>query len=485
MHPGAIAAERPTQDAVVLGATRRSYAELDRASRRLALLAREYGLGRGDVLALLAPNGPGFLAGAWAAQRSGLYLLPLGTRLTAADIAYILADSGARLLLADGACAAHAALALETLAPGARPSMLPLDAALWAPGEGPADPDPVEGGDMLYTSGTTGRPKGVRRPLDHAPLGAQLARAERLQELFGMDGNSVFLSPAPLYHAAPLRFAMALLRLGGTLLLMPRFEPDEALALIDSEDVTHSQWVPTMFARLLALPDDQRRAYRGRKHRVAIHAGAPCPPPQKRAMIDWWGPILQEYYSGTESVGFTHISSEEWLRKPGSVGRPWRCAVHIVDDEGRELPPGQRGGVYFSGRGAPAYHNAPDKTADATLANGWSTMGDIGYVDEDGYLFLTDRRAFTIISGGVNVYPREVEDALREHPAIAEAAVFGSGDEDLGEVVTAVVSPHPERRRTFSSPGTSTRPPRSASPASSCRGSSLSRPSCRSPTAAS
>jgi len=160
-------------------------------------------------------------------------------------------------------------------------------------------------------------------------------------------------------------------------------------------------------------------------------------------MIDWWGPILQEYYSGTESVGFTHISSKEWLCKPGSVGRPWRCTVHIVDDDGRELPPGQRGGVDFSGRGAPAYHNAPDKTADATLANGWSTMGDIGYVDEDGYLFLTDRRAFTIISGGVNVYPREVEDALREHPAVAEAAVFGSSDEDLGEVVTAVVSPAP------------------------------------------
>ncbi len=443
MHPGAIAAERPTRDAVVLGSTRRSYAELDRASRRLAVRARARGLARGDVLAVLARNGPEFMAGAWAAQRSGLYLLPLGTRLYAADLAYILGDSGARFLLADAEHGSLATAALDQLPAAQRPVLEPLGDSLWATGAAPPDPDPVEGGDMLYTSGTTGRPKGVRRPLAHAPLGSELARAARLQELFAMDGSSVFLSPAPLYHAAPLRFAMALLRLGGTLLLMPRFDAADALALIDREGVTHSQWVPTMFARLLALPAAAREAYRGRRHRVAIHAGAPCPQAQKRAMIDWWGPILQEYYSGTESVGFTHIRSEEWLRKPGSVGRPWRCALHIVGDDGRELPPGERGTVYFSGRGAPAYHNAPEKTADATLPNGWSTMGDIGYVDEDGYLFLTDRRAFTIISGGVNVYPQEVEDALREHPAVAEAAVFGSADRDLGEIVTAVVSPAP------------------------------------------
>lgn len=447
MHPGAIAEQRPDHPAVILGDEMRSYAELDRASRRLAVAAREEGLGRSDVLAILAPNGPAFMAAVWAAQRSGLYALPVGTRLTAREVAYVLADSGTPLLFTTAEYERLARQALDSLPADTRRPVLRVLAgsgadaapALWDGGDDPRDPDPVEGGDMLYTSGTTGRPKGVKRPLVHARLGSDVARAERLQELFHMEAGTVFLSPAPLYHAAPLRFALALHRLGGTLVLMPRFDAASALELIDEAGVTHSQWVPTMFSRLLALPEETRACYQGKHHRVAIHAGAPCPVAVKRAMIAWWGPILQEYYSGTESVGFTHITSEEWLDRPGSVGRPWRCEVHILDEAGEELPPREVGTVYFSGRGGPAYHNAPGKTAEATDHRGRATMGDLGYVDADGYLYLTDRKAFTIISGGVNIYPREVEDALRGHPAVQEVAVFGAPDEDFGEAVTAVV----------------------------------------------
>lgn len=460
MHPGAIAATRPQAIAIICGTRRVSYAALDAASRRLALLARERGLERGEVLAILAGNTPEFLAAAWAAQRSGLYALPIGTRLTAPEVAYILADSGARLLLCDRERQSVALAALEFASGAATgaasgaatgmtdsrgmdtgPAMQVLDAvpALFDEDGAPLDVDPVEGGDMLYTSGTTGRPKGVRRPLPLTPLGSELARAQRLQSLFHMDGDSVFLSPAPLYHAAPLRFSMALLRLGGTLVLLPRFDPVAALDALQMHAVTHSQWVPTMFSRLLALDEQRRGALHAPAHRVAIHAGAPCPAAVKRRMIAWWGPILHEYYSGTESIGFTHLDSHEWLRHPGSVGRPWNCAVHILDDTGEELPPGSVGTVYFSGRGTPAYHGAPEKTAAALSPQGYATMGDLGYVDEEGYLFLTDRRAFTIISGGVNVYPREIEDALHADGRVAAAAVFGVTDEDLGEAVTAVV----------------------------------------------
>ena len=440
MHPGAIARANPGATAVICGARRVSYAALDAASRRLAALAREHSLARGDVLAILAGNGPEFLAAAWAAQRSGLYALPIGTRLTAPEVAYILGDSAAPLLLCDSERAPLAAAAAAGLGDGA-PQTLTLETLpeLYRVAAAPVDVDPVEGGDMLYTSGTTGRPKGVRRPLALAPLGSELARAQRLQALFHMDAGSVFLSPAPLYHAAPLRFSMALLRIGGTLVLLPRFDPAAALAALQTHGVTHSQWVPTMFSRLLGLDAAQRSALRAPAHRVAIHAGAPCPAAVKRRMIDWWGPILHEYYSGTESVGFTHLDSHEWLRHPGSVGRPRGCEVHILDDAGQELPPGNVGTVYFSGRGQPAYHNAPAKTAAALSPQGYATMGDLGYVDAEGYLYLTDRRAFTIISGGVNVYPREIEDALHGDSRVAAAAVFGVPDADLGEAVTAVV----------------------------------------------
>jgi fatty-acyl-CoA synthase len=256
-----------------------------------------------------------------------------------------------------------------------------------------------------------------------------------------MDETTVFLSPAPLYHAAPYRFATTVLRLGGTVELMSRFDAEGALDRL--EHATHSQWVPTMFSRLLDLPDRVRTAHQAPKHVRAIHAGAPCPPRIKRAMIDWWGPILHEYYSGTESVGFTHIESSDWLDRPGSVGRPWGCEVHILDADGAEVPVGQTGSVYFSGKSGLSYHNAPEKT-DAAHKGGLATMGDIGHVDKDGFLYLTDRQAFTILSGGVNVYPREVEDALSDHPDVAQIAVIGVPDADFGQAVQAVVETRPE-----------------------------------------
>ncbi len=294
----------------------------------------------------------------------------------------------------------------------------------------------IEGSDMLYTSGTTGKPKGVKRPLARASLGSDARRTDRARDLFGMDEQTVFLSPAPLYHAAPLRYAMTVQRLGGTVVAMERFDAARALDLIVAEKVTHSQWVPTMFSRILALPD---RPAATDHHVCAIHAGAPCPQEVKRRMIALWGPILHEYYSGTEAVGFTHITSAEWLAHPGSVGRAYGSTIHILDEDDGEVPTGETGRVFFESRTAHAYHGDTDKTAAATSAQGWATMGDIGHLDGEGFLYLTDRAAFTIISGGANIYPAQVEEALMADPAVVDCAVFGVPDADLGEAVQAVV----------------------------------------------
>jgi len=430
-HPGLVAAASPDRLAAVFGETRMRYAELDHWSSDAAARLHAAGLVPGDTVALFAGNGCDFLAAAWAVQRSGLYLLPVPAQATAAELAYLLTDSGARALIHgndQAPTAATASVQRSTLAEVLAPCAAPRAPA-------------VEGGDMLYTSGTTGRPKGVKRPLSLAPLGSETRRTARARLLFGLDGDSVLLSPAPLYHAAPLRFAMNLLRVGGTVVGLARFDAEAALAAIAAHQVTHSQWVPTMLARLLALPAALRNAHDLSTHRCAIHAGAPCPPHIKRGMIDWWGPILHEYYSGTESLGFTHATSAEWLARPGTVGRAHGCRIHVLGADGNELEPGATGAVYFSGTAGLAYHNAPDKTAAAHSAHGWATMGDIGHLDADGYLFLTDRAAFTIISGGVNVYPREIEDALAALPGVADCAVFGVADADLGEVVMAVVQP--------------------------------------------
>lgn len=418
LHPGAIAATAPARAAVVIDGAVLTYAALAERSEQLAGRLAALGCSPGGTVALILGNGVEFFVAAWAAQISGLYFVPLSERLTPTERDYILADSGAKVVLT------HDADLPRALVP-----------AQW--GIGATVPFArIEGSDMLYTSGTTGRPKGVKRPLSRAPLGSDGRRAERARALFGMDADTVFLSPAPLYHAAPLRWAMTVLRLGGTVVAMKKFDAAEALALLAEHRVTHSQWVPTMFARMLALAE---RPANSPSHICAIHAGAPCPPDIKRRMIDWWGPILHEYYSGTEAVGFTHITSAEWLERPGSVGRAYGAAIHILDEDDTPLPLGATGGVFFESATPHAYHNAPEKAAAATSRQGYATMGDIGHVDADGYLWLTDRASFTIISGGANIYPAEVEAALMSDPAIVDCAVFGVPDADLGEVVQAVV----------------------------------------------
>lgn len=431
LHPGSIAAQFPDRPAVIFKDRQLSYGALDAYSHATAAMLHSNGLMQGDVIAMLIGNCPEFFTIAWAAQRSGLYYLPIPTQLTANEIAYILKDSGAKALFVDPdhlSLAHKAAAGLDLEIYGAHP-----------PDGHYPEPPAIEGGDMLYTSGTTGKPKGVRYPLSGKPLGSDGKRTERAKVLFDLDGDSVFLSPAPLYHAAPLRFTMNLLRVGATIIGMHKFDAAGALSLIETHRVTHSQWVPTMFNRLLMLPKSERTQHDLSSHRVAIHAGAPCVPDLKRQMIDWWGPILHEYYSGTESVGFTHVTSRQWLDRPGTVGIPYGCTIHILDDEGEVLPSGKIGAVYFEGKAGLAYHNDALKTAAVHDANGWATMGDIGYVDDDGYLFLTDRRAFTIISGGVNIYPSEIEAVLASHAAVYDTAVFGIRDADFGESVFALV----------------------------------------------
>ena len=447
--PAHFAKIHPEKSAVILGDHVLSYAQLDGRSASTARLFRACGLGVGSVVALLTENNVDTFVVSWATQRSGLYLVPIGTKLTAVEIAYILSDCQAGILVCSSAMVPLAQAAIAAL--GAEGQSLQVfefggtgdhyDAlvnAAYACAH--HDLVEVEGADMLYTSGTTGRPKGVKRALSGVAFGADTSRSDRSRDLFDMDGETVFLSPAPLYHAAPLRFAMSVHRLGGTVVLMDRFDAIAAWGLLHSHGVTHSQWAPTMFNRLLGTKAVLTPHALPQHHRVAIHAGAPCPIPVKHAMVEWWGPILHEYYSGTESIGFTHIDSHDWLKKVGSVGQPIGCKAHIVDAAtGNSLPPLHTGGVYFEGRATLSYHNGDDKTAAATHANGWATMGDIGHLDADGFLFLTDRVAFTIISGGVNIYPKEVEDALMQIDFIDDVAVFGISDADLGEAVTAAI----------------------------------------------
>ena len=298
------------------------------------------------------------------------------------------------------------------------------------------------GAGMLYSSGTTGRPKGIVHSIPEAKVTDLPAPSGQPNPPYGFGPNSIYLSPAPLYHAAPFGFTINIQRVGGTVVVMPRFDALDALRCIEQFAVTHSQWVPTMFVRMLKLPDKDRARYNLSSHECAIHAAAPCPVDVKRQMIEWWGPIIEEYYAGTEGIGSTRISSMEWLEHPGSVGQTKGGEIHICDENGIEQPLGQPGIIYFAQqRPSFHYHHAPEKTRDARHPEheNWSTLGDIGYLDADGYLFLTDRRSFMIVSGGVNIYPQEIENALIMHPSVFDVAVFGVPNEDFGEEVKAVV----------------------------------------------
>jgi acyl-CoA synthetase (AMP-forming)/AMP-acid ligase II len=427
-----------------------SFGELERRSRAAALLLRAHGLGRDDAVCMLVPNRAEFFELAWAAQRTGLRWTPLNTHLNADDAAYIVGDTGATVIVADaslGALAIAIAEAVPALVHrfscnGAIDGFAPYEAARDGLLGQPLG-DESEGIDMLYSSGTTGRPKGVRFPLPDGPIGTPGRIDVLTAEVYGGTAASRFLCPAPLYHAAPLRFSMAFQRLGATVVLQDRFDASQVLAAIDVHAITHTALVPTMFSRLLKLPAAERLAADTSSLRHVIHGAAPCPPDVKRAMIDWWGPVLDEYYAATEGVGYCSITSEEWLARPGSVGRPVRGRAHVLDEDGRELGPTEVGLVYFETDGAFEYHNDAAKTASVKNARGWVTLGDIGWVDRDGYLYLTDREADVIISGGVNIYPREAEDVLITHPAVDDVGVIGEPDAEMGERTVAVVKLRP------------------------------------------
>lgn len=449
MHPGEIARRAPTRPAVVMGATGETvtYQELDDRANRLSRLFRSKGLQPGSTMAILLKNEPRFCEVAWAAQRSGLYYTAVNWHLTPDEAAYIINDSGAELVIASHDLAEQAAALDPARVPAVRTRVMIggvcpgwesyEDAVSGLPAE--PIPDECEGDFILYSSGTTGRPKGIKRPLTLAPLGKDPLRLTGFLRNLGMGDGDVYLSPAPLYHAAPLSWMVTAQRLGATVVVMERFDPLQCLQLIESYRVTHAQFVPTMFIRMLKLPKQERESRDTTSLRAVVHSAAPCPVEIKRQMIDWWGPIIHEYYSSTEGIGATWVNSELWLRHPGTVGKVGYGKVHILDNAGNELQAGQVGVVWFEGGRRLEYHNDPEKTAAATNRRGWATVGDIGYVDEDGYLYLTDRESFVIISGGVNIYPQEIENVLVTHPKVMDAAVIGVPNEDLGEEVKAIV----------------------------------------------
>ena len=453
MYPAYFAQTSPDKPAAIAagsGATL-TFAELDERSAALAGFFYEQGLRTGDAVAVFLENNLAYFEVAWATLRSGLYMVTVSRYATADDVAYMINDSGAKAVvssvsLADVACessAAAPACSLRLMVGGQRSGWLPYEQTVAA-----ASPLATalerKGDHMPYSSGTTGRPKGIRRPLEEGALADGFMSHAPVHELYGMDTETIYLSPAPLYHTAPIQFCLRVQTAGGTVVMMERFDAQAALEAIQRFRITHSQWVPTMFVRMLKLPDAERLDWDLSSHRCAIHAAAPCPVVVKRQIIEWWGPIVEEYYAGSERNGSTRISSDEWLAKPGSVGKPSNCAVHICNEDGTEQPVGEAGIVYFDQPGANfVYHNAPDKTRDSTHAqnSSWTTLGDVGYLDEDGYLFLTDRKSFMIISGGVNIYPRIIEDALIVHPDITDVAVIGVPNEEFGEEVKAIVEP--------------------------------------------
>ncbi|MEU5851396.1 acyl-CoA synthetase [Saccharopolyspora shandongensis] len=456
MYPGMHAAANPGKPALIMAGSgeRLTYRELDDRSLRLANLLRAAGLAKGDVVALLTDNSVHAYEVYWAAVRSGLYVCAVNNHLQSDEIAYIVNDSGASALVVSAALGELAEDVADRV-PGVRvrmayggsvPGYEDYEKALAAASDEVPAVQP-RGADLLYSSGTTGRPKGIKPNLPDRQVdepGDTLV--ELLRGVYGFDENAVYLSPAPVYHAAPLRYCASVQALGGTVVMMERFDAEGALQAIERYGITHSQWVPTMFVRMLKLDPEVRRRYDLSTHRVAVHAAAPCPVDVKRQMIDWWGPILIEYYASTEGIGMTMIDSARWLEKPGSVGVAVLGEVRICDDDGRLLPPGEVGGIYFQRDEITfEYLGDQEKTRSVKHAEheNWATMGDLGYLDEDGYLFLTDRKAFVIISGGVNIYPQEVENVLALHPAILDVAVFGVPDDEMGESVKAVVQPAP------------------------------------------
>lgn len=441
----------PDKPAVIMhpSGTTVTFGELEARANRLAHHFRQSGLVEGDTVAVLMENNEHLHVAMWAARRSGLYYAVINTHLTAAEAAYIVDNSGAKAVIGSQAML-KVCEELEEHLPNGLPELLliaddNLDGWQRYPecvAEHPETPipDEIEGDLLQYSSGTTGRPKGIRRELPHVSPSQAGNMLSALLMAIQMDSDSVYLSPAPLYHTAPCMWTMSAQAMGATTVIMRKFEPEEALKAIQKYGVTSGQFVPAMFVRMLKLPAEIRDSYDLSSIRRVVHAAAPCPVDIKKQMIDWWGPVIDEYYSSSEGAGITFITAEDWLNHPGSVGKPLLGEAHVLGEDGEELPPGQPGQIYFDmGPMSFVYHNDPVKTAESREKHGWVTVGDVGYLDEDGYMFLTDRKHHMIISGGVNIYPQEAESLLITHPKVLDAAVFGVDDEEMGQRVKGVV----------------------------------------------
>jgi long-chain acyl-CoA synthetase len=455
MYPGEQVKVRPDQPAFIMASSGESvsYAELERRSNRLAHWLRREGLGRLDHYSIFMENHPRYLEACAAGERAGLYYTCINSYLQPEEVAYLLQNSRSQVLVTSMAKLEVARRAVELApqitrcliadGPGDGGRFLNLDAAVAGLLETPIADESL-GTPMLYSSGTTGRPKGILRPLPETAPGNGLPLFDFLTDLWRYRAGMVYLSPAPLYHSAPQGAVNLTIRIGGAAVIMEHFDPEQFLALVERYRITHSQLVPTMFSRMLKLPPDVRSRYDLSSLEYIVHAAAPCPVEVKRQMIEWWGPIVHEYYGATEGLGFTACDSAEWLAHPGTVGKVVLGQAHILDEEMKPLPPGEAGTIWFTTATPFEYFHDTEKTREARSPDGaMSTVGDVGYLDADGYLHLTDRRTFMIISGGVNIYPQECENLLIVHPKVADAAVFGVPNEDLGEEVKAVVQVMP------------------------------------------
>ena len=460
VHLSDMASAAPDKPAVIMtdGSRVVTYRQLDERSRQVSRLLAGLGIGLRDHIAVFMANRPEYFEVAWGAQRRGVYWTPVNCHLTADEAGYIIQDCGARLVIASPETA-EVSGQLTAQMPGlrvyvagagsadeaARHGLPSLEAAL---DELPAGPigDETEGHTFFYSSGTTGRPKGIKPDFAFPAFGTGVGLELRMQAAYGFSADTVYLCPAPLYHAAPISWSMGTIRLGGTVVLMERFDPVACLQAIERHRVTAGQFVPTHFVRMLKLTPEERAQFDISSLQTVVHAAAPCPVDVKQQMMDWLGPVLYEYYAGSEGNGTTMADPADWLSHPGTVGRPLVGIVHILADDGTELPPGEDGTIFFEGKDF-EYHNDPVKTASSRNDKGWTTLGDIGHMDEDGYLYLSDRRADLIISGGVNIYPAEIEDALIMHPAVADVAVIGVPDAEMGQSVLAIVQPAGEGTR--------------------------------------
>jgi long-chain acyl-CoA synthetase len=457
MYPSTFAIDHPDRPAFIMASTGAAvtYRDFEERSNRLAHLLVDHGLERLDHYSVFMENNDRYLEACAAGERSGLYYTCINSYLTAPEVAYIVNNSESRVLITSVAKLDVATAALDDC------PNVSLVLVCGGPGEHAGDrvrdfaeavaecpPTPLEhellGTSMLYSSGTTGQPKGIIRPLPEQPPAQNLPIFDFLSNLWQYREDMVYLSPAPLYHSAPQAAVNLTIRHGGTVVIMERFDPVEYLRLIEQHRVSHTQLVPTMFSRMLKLPVEERERFDLSSLEIAIHAAAPCPIPVKEQMIEWWGPIIHEYYGATEGLGFSACNTEEWLAHKGTVGKIVLGELFIADDDMNELPMGVPGTIWFKTATEFQYHNDADKTAEATSGDGtMTTVNDVGYVDEDNFLYLTDRKTFMIISGGVNIYPQETENLLITHPKVADAAVFGVPNVDLGEEVKAVVQPMP------------------------------------------